>query len=221
MSSPKHPHKSMDFLDLAQDDYVAARFLLRSGFLPQGVVVAATAVEKYLKAALAVKNYYSKKHLDSGLIQAVEKLFPDLSSALNTDFLKYLKRGFMLRYAIVDSDGFSIIINQHRTLITLDETVANIDKEFLIRHGANEIDTPLRRAMTVKEPAVFIDNVPLGGISFSELAQRPNMMYELKVDHKLASIKVTYQTEALNIIGDFCKKPDLSARETIMKLSLG
>ncbi|QQS54341.1 MAG: HEPN domain-containing protein [Candidatus Competibacteraceae bacterium] len=86
MSSPKYHHKSTDFLDLAQDDYVAARLLLRSGFLPQGVVVAATAVEKYLKAALAVKKYYSKKHLDSGLIQIVEKLFPDLSSALNTDF---------------------------------------------------------------------------------------------------------------------------------------
>lgn len=221
MSSPKYHHKSTDFLDLAQDDYVAARLLLRSGFLPQGVVVAATAVEKYLKAALAVKKYYSKKHLDSGLIQIVEKLFPDLSSALNTDFLKYLKRGFMLRYAIVDSDGFSIIINQYRTLIALDETVANIDKGFLVKHGVNEIDTPLRRAMKAKEPTVFIDNVPLGGIGFSELAQRPNMMYELKVDHKLASIKVTYQTEALNIIGDFCKKPDLSARKTILKLSLG
>lgn len=220
MTDQKH-HKSTDFLDLAQDDYIAARLLLRTGLLPQGVAVAATAVEKYLKAALAVKGYYSKKHLDSGLIQSIEKLFPDLSNALNQDFLKYLKRGFMLRYATVDSDGFAIVLNQYRTLITLDETILKIDSGFLLKQGGSEIDTPLRQSIKSNDPSVLEDNVPLGGITFSALSQRPNKMYELKVDHKLASIKVTYQTEGLNIIGDFCKKPDISAIKTSIKLSLG
>ncbi len=46
MANPRY-QKSTDFLDLAHDDYIAARLLLRSGLLPQGVAVAATAVEKY------------------------------------------------------------------------------------------------------------------------------------------------------------------------------
>ncbi len=220
MTDQKH-HKSIDYLDLAQDDYIAARLLLRTGLLPQGVAVAATAVEKYLKAALALRNYYSKKHLDSGLIQAIGKLFPDLSNVLNQDFLKYLKHGFMLRYATADSDGFSIVINQHRTLIALDEEILKIDSGFLLKQGGSNIDTPLRRAIKAKESAVLEDNVSLGGITLVELSQRPNKMYELKVDHKLTSIKATYQTEGLNIIGKFCKKPDLSAKKTSMKLSLG
>ncbi len=214
-------HKSMDFLDLAQDDYIAARLLIRFGLLPQGIVIAAAAVEKYLKAVLALNNYYSKKHLDSGLIQAIERLFPELSNALDLDFLKYLKRGFMLRYAAVDSDGFSIVINQHRTLILLDETIAKIDSGFLIKRGVDMIDTPLRLAIKENDPSILEDNVPLGGISLLELARRPNKMYELKVDHKLASIKVTYETQGMNIVGNFCKRPDIDAGKTTMKLSLG
>ncbi|WP_029918785.1 HEPN domain-containing protein [Nevskia soli] len=213
--------KSTDFLDLALDDYLAARLLLRSGLLSQGLAVAATAVEKHLKAALALKNYYLKKHLESGLLQGIEKLYPSLYNALDPDFLRYLKRGFMLRYATVDSDGFSIVINQHRTLVALDETMVRIDNGFLIKQGSNELDTPLRRAVKAQNSTLLEDNVPLGGITLPELAKRVNKMFELKVDHKLATMRVQYETEGLNIVGDFCKKSDIGMNRATQKLSMG
>lgn len=213
--------KSNSFLDLALDDYRASRLLLRSGMLPQGVVLAATAVEKHLKAVLALKKYYTKKHLDSGLLQAIQTLHPELHAALDADFMKFLKRGFMLRYAAAESDGFSIVISQHRTLIALDNTIGHLDSGFLIKDGDREVETPLRMAILANDRTILDDNVPQSGILFTELAARNNKMFELRVDHKLETIQVQYETEGLNIIGEFCKKPDLAANKQQWKLSLG
>jgi HEPN domain-containing protein len=213
--------QSANFLDLALDDYRASRLLLRSGMLSQGVVLAATAVEKHLKAVLALKKLFTKKHLDSGLFQAIQSLHPELHAMLDPDFMKFLKRGFQLRYASAESDGYSIVINQHRTLIALDNTIDFIDKGFLVKKGDVEIDTPLRRAVLNNDRAILDDNVAQGGITFSDLAARRNKVFELRVDHKLATIQAQYETEGVNIVGDFCKKPDISAAKSQWKLTLG
>jgi len=39
-------------MDLAYRDYIAARFLLNNHFIVQGLTLASTAVEKYLKAVI-------------------------------------------------------------------------------------------------------------------------------------------------------------------------
>ena len=57
-------NKIVNYLSLALDDYRAARLLLREGLLAQGVALASTAVEKELKAVLAVKQFYTKRHLE-------------------------------------------------------------------------------------------------------------------------------------------------------------
>jgi len=49
--------RTANFLGLALDDYRAARLLLRKGLLAQGVALASTAVEKELKAVLALKGF--------------------------------------------------------------------------------------------------------------------------------------------------------------------
>lgn len=51
------------FAELAYRDYIAARFLLNNHFIVQGLTLASTAVEKYLKAVIAFnlqeKEWYS------------------------------------------------------------------------------------------------------------------------------------------------------------------
>src|SRR5437016_470317 len=118
---------SRNFLSLALDDYLAARLLLRTGLLPQGTALAATSVEKHLKAVLALDNMFTKKHLGcSGLLMLVRKGHVELANALNRDFMKFLDRAFRLRYASVDGPGFNLVISQHRTLVELDRTMVEI-----------------------------------------------------------------------------------------------
>jgi hypothetical protein len=84
-----------NFLALALNDYLAARLLLRSGLLPQGTALAATSVEKHLKAVLALDNIFTKKHLGcSGLLTLREKNHSDLAATLNRDFMRFLDRAF-------------------------------------------------------------------------------------------------------------------------------
>jgi HEPN domain-containing protein len=212
---------SRNFLLLALDDYLAARLLLRNGLLPQGTALAATAVEKHLKAVLALDDVYTKRHLGcSGLLTLVGKRHPDLASALNRDFMKFLDRAFRLRYASVDGTGFNMVLNQHRTLIELDKTMIEIDSGFKVE-GADPLDaTPLREAVRLRKQLLFEDNVPLGGISLQTLSGRQNKMHEIRVADKLRTLTVEYETDTLQIVGDFCKSTDIDYKQTFC-LALG
>lgn len=212
---------SRNFLLLALDDYLAARLLLRNGLLPQGAAFAATAVEKHLKAVLALSNIFTKKHLGcSGLLTLVRKHHPDLATALNRDFMKFLDRAFRLRYASVDGAGFNMVLNQHRTLIELDKSMVEIDSGFKAE-GVDPLHaTPFREAVRSRRPLLFEDNVPLGDISLQTLSARKNKMYEIRVAEKLRTLTVEYETDTLQIVGDFCKSTDIGYKQTF-QLALG
>jgi len=212
---------SRNFLALALDDYLAARLLLRTGLLPQGTALAATSVEKHLKAVLALDNLFTKKHLGcSGLLTLARKGHPELANALNRDFMKFLDRAFRLRYASVDGPGFNLVISQHRTLIELDRTMVEIDSGFKV-DGVKVLDaTPFREAIQARKQLLFDDNVALGDVSFNALSARKNKMYEIRVAEKLRTLTVEYDTDALNIIGDFCKSSDIGYKQTF-RLALG
>jgi len=213
--------QTKNFLDLALDDYRAARLLLRQGLIAQGATVAATAVEKELKAILALKNIYTKKHLDSGLLRLVCEHFPKLNGFVNADFIKFLGKAFNLRYASVEGAGFNIVINQHRTLIQLDATILTMDSGLKLKANNVSHPTPLQMALEAKDPLIIQDNVPWKSATFEELASRPNKMLELRIGDKLQTLSVSYETEGLNIIGDFCKKTDIDFGKVQWQLALG
>jgi len=211
----------LNYLSLALDDYIAARLLLREGLLAQGVAVASTAVEKQLKALLAIHGIYSKKHLDKGLLAKIRSVEPELGNYLSDDFIKFLGKGFSLRYASIDSGGFQIVINQYRTLIQLDAVILTIDGGFRLQLSGAKIRTPLEQAIADKNPMVLEDNVHLETISMEDLYQTPNMLQEIKIENNLKTVTAKYKTEGLNIIGDFCKKTDISFGKREWKLALG
>lgn len=139
----------------------------------------------------------------------MDRYFPGLKDALDSDFIKFLSKGFDLRCASVDGPGYNIVINQHRTLLALDQTMVTVD--FVIALGVNGMPhpTPLRRAIELRDSLVYLDNVALKTISFEELAQRNNKMFELRVSKHLETLAITYETEGLNIVGSFCKPTDM------------
>jgi HEPN domain-containing protein len=154
----------LNFLSIAFDDYIAARLLLRSRLLAQGVELASTAVEKYIKAILALKKQYPKKlHLEKKLISMLVPHHKALHDSLDHDFLQFLSRGYKLRYAATESQRFSLVINQFRILYALDQTIKEIDAGFKFKNSS--ITTPFQNAILEKDDRVFEDNLPLNRIS--------------------------------------------------------
>jgi len=211
-----------NFLDLALDDYRAARLLLRQGLIAQGATIAATAVEKELKAVLALKEVFTKKkHLDPSLLALAIKHFPQLKGAISEDFIKFLGKAFNLRYASIDGAGFNIVINQHRTLIELDVTVLTIDSGLRLSANGKPHPTPLQAALDARDPLLIEDNVPLKSVTFQEISNRYNKMLELRVGANLQTLSASYETEGLNIIGEFCKATDIDWGKAQWQLALG
>ncbi len=217
-----HHQKSTNFLGLAHQDYLAARLLLREGLLSSGVVLAATAVEKHLKAILALKKFHPKKqHLDGAVLNLVESYYPDLHSELDMDFIKYLKRAFKLRYATAESPGFGIVINQYRSLVALDTMLAAIDRGFNITKNGKTTDTPLRASVKNNDERVLVDNIIFGNTSIDQLLLRSNKVHEMKVSNNLQTLFVQYETDGVQIEGSFCKKTDVSFKKKQWQLTRG
>ncbi|MBS98356.1 MAG: hypothetical protein CMI01_06730 [Oceanospirillaceae bacterium] len=217
-----HHQKSTNFLGLAHQDYLAARLLIRQGYLSSGVVLAATAVEKHLKAILSLKNLHPKKqHLDGAVLNLIRINYPDLHDNLDLDFIKFLKRSFKLRYATAESPGFGIVINQYRVLMALDSTIATIDEGFSIKKNGQEIDTPLRGAIANDDRRVTDDNIAVDSKIFRDLVSRSNKIHEMKVGKDLQTLVVEYETDGVQIEGSLCKKTDIGFGKNQWQLTKG
>lgn len=213
--------KTHNYLSLALDDYRAARFLLREGLLSQGLSLASTAIEKQFKAILALKDIYSKKHLSGSLAAIVTRQYPFLKEHLEKDFIRYLEKGFDLRYASVDGRGYSIVINQNRTLIALDQLMLTIDSGLSLKANGLPHKTPLEKAIAERDPLVCDDNVAIHRSCLSDLSSRPNKMFELRVGENLNTLMAVYETEGLNVVGNFCKATDMDFGKTSFTLARG
>lgn len=208
----------MSYLMLAHSDYVACRHLLRSGFLEQGAMLAATAAEKYLKAIIGVAGMDNGDHLSGTLYKLVERCRPELFSKLDKDFLKFLERAYRLRYASASAPGFSIVINQYRTLFAIDALVDTVDRHFTMPRDAK---TPFAAAVQSADPRVAEENVALDPTLLLTLQRRENRVLDYKVEDDYQTVFVAYSTLGVNMAGSFTKLPEISLRKDTFMLSRG
>lgn len=210
-----------NYLDLAHQDYRAARHMLRSGFLEHGAMLASTAVEKYLKAVIGASGIHNSDHLGGTLYKLVAKHQPDLSTTLDKDFLKFLEKAYKLRYASASSPGLSIIINQYRTLMTLDRLIAEIDRGFQLSHDANAAATPYQAGVKREDPELLLDNVAIDPPLVLTLMQSNNKVVELKVEDDFSTMRAEYETMGVNAAGSFTRLPEISTKKNEFTLSRG
>jgi len=86
---------------LGYNDYLAARHLLFNKFSFVGIIMVCTAIEKYFKAALAVKNQKAKQlHLDrlSEFFKILKKNGVKLEDKVDGSFMELLSNVYKLRY---------------------------------------------------------------------------------------------------------------------------
>ncbi|MCX6318489.1 MAG: hypothetical protein NTW29_14450 [Bacteroidetes bacterium] len=118
--------------DLGFRDYIAARFLLNNGFFVQGLTLASTAIEKYLKAVLVFslkeKERYNY-HLDNiGKLKALlEKHHYDVTKKIDPVFLNIIQDAYKIRYYDNLKKPIKIGFFLNQLIGELDNTIHNIE----------------------------------------------------------------------------------------------
>lgn len=187
-------------------EYLAARKLLISRMLLQGVEMAASAVEKYMKAVLALRGNECNTHkLTGSLLRALANWDPRLSAKLNHDFLQFLEIGYSLRYLDSAKVGTSIHIAKRKTLAELDFTVSEFERRFRLRDKSGEIETNYRIAVKEKDPSLWEANYILLGKEKHAYIEGPDDCYELRVLAGGNLIEATYEAQCVVDDGEFVK----------------
>jgi hypothetical protein len=120
-------------LSTGYDDYIASRLLLSKDYHIQGLTLASSAVEKYLKVILAVNGKTKKEmgvHLDrwDKLESLIKNCYTDISKFLDERFLVLLGKAYQARYYDNLTAPIMISFFKNQLIGELDYTVNFIEK---------------------------------------------------------------------------------------------
>jgi hypothetical protein len=176
---------------LGYRDYIASRFLLNNDYILQGTLLASSAVEKYLKALLALNGKrLTKYHLDSlGQFKSLysQTQYNMMFDVLDPVFLDILGKVYRYRYydekTITKPDTIGFLVNQF--LGTLDFTILKLDSLFIISKQENGLtilqDTQLKRAAKSGLPDLWLNNYVLNKIDKTEFMNRKSKAFGLYI----------------------------------------
>ena len=180
---------TIGLLSLGYRDYIASSFLLNNDYILQGTLLASSAVEKYLKAGLALNGKrLNKFHLDSlGQFKSLYSQTPYkmMFDVLDAVFLDILGKAYKYRYydkkTITKPDTIGFLVNQF--LGTLDFTIFKLDSLFIITKENNGVtssqDTQLKRAAKSGLPDLWLNNYVLNKIGKNEFMNRKSKAFGL------------------------------------------
>jgi len=174
----------------AFDEYIAGRFLFLNEYYNQALTLASTAVEKYLKTALALLNIKKRVHLDK-YAELCDLFSPTpyhmLPGMLDEYFLDLLGKIYKYRYLDVLEGRITIGFLTNQFLGELDYTVEKIDRLIQISSSdGTSLDSAYRRALKAKLPVLFQNNYLLNRIDKNEFMNRPSNGYALHLDPAIA-----------------------------------
>lgn len=187
----------------ADKDYIAARRLLLKAYLSQGVALANTALEKYLKTLfMIVGRKVPRSHDVVGLQKPLLKDFPNLEG-VNVNFLKVLCKGYRLRYPDDLDVGFSVTLAQPKILTELDRTVHHIRRGFSFKKASGEpVETLIDLMIKASDPDLLDANCYLGSAQRTEVFNNLPNCFEMRVVALDNILEVYYQAHVPDD-GDF------------------
>lgn len=151
--------KASTLIDLGYRDYIAARFLLNNEFIIQGLTLASTAIEKYLKSlivpTLTGKERYNY-HLDNidKLKNLLVKHYRDVIDDIDPVFLNIVVKVYKIRYYDNLKEPILIGFYLNQFIGTLDDTIHSLEQ--LIQDK-----TPYKRAVENNDPNLYKNNFVL------------------------------------------------------------
>lgn len=176
---------SSTLLDLAYRDYIASRFLLNNQFIIQGLTLASTAVEKYLKSIIVFnssekKNYHF--HFDNveKLKNAVSDCY-DISERFDPVFLNILEKAFKIRYYDNLKEEIEIGIYLNQFLGELDATVFNLETFIADTQNFSRKFSSYWKAVESKEQNLFKNNFVLKKKDKKEFMEKPGFAFSIHI----------------------------------------
>nr|WP_315020195.1 HEPN domain-containing protein [uncultured Aminipila sp.] len=177
------------FLNIAYKDYLAARTLLNNGLLYRGIIIANTAVEKYLKAYCLVQGSKKKSHNAIKLYNEIKKNEPDLviCNSINSDFIEMISKAYELRYfdgAILNNGNknFYLCVAQKKILAELDYTVHILQNESGVLANGKSLIGYYQEDLENKDNLLFDNNYLLLGLNKSDFIKSRQKVYEFNYD---------------------------------------
>lgn len=149
-------------LDLAYRDYIAARFLLNSDFVIQGLTLASTALEKYLKSIIvliAQKKERYNVHFDNfeKLEGILYKYDCHITDNFDKVFIGVLRKAYKIRYYDNLNEPIAIGIFLNQFIAELDATVHLLETFIAEKHFASKL-TAYWRAIEKEDLNLFENN---------------------------------------------------------------
>lgn len=181
----------------ADQDYLAARILLLSGLVVQGAALANTAIEKYLKSVCALSGIPCDG-IDHDVSRLNGLLYRQgIALELNAKFLRFLNKGYKLRYPDELGSGFNIALNSIATLVEMDLTVQGIRRRFKFQKNGKPAGTKLEGMMEGQSAQLLTNNCAIGGADKSQLFAQPSWSYDLRVLENRVILEASYVVEQL------------------------
>jgi hypothetical protein len=177
---------SSSLIDLAYRDYIAARFLLNNEFVIQGLTLASTAIEKYLKAIIVYnsiekKNYHY--HFDNleKLKNALLNIY-DITEKFDPVFLSILEKAYKIRYYDNLKDQIEIGIYLNQFIGELDATILDLETFIMKTQKSNIRFTKFWRAIDNSDPNLYKNNFLLNKQEKKEFMEKPGLAFSIHIE---------------------------------------
>ncbi|MBA2242930.1 MAG: HEPN domain-containing protein [Chthoniobacterales bacterium] len=193
ISDAERTKKISSFLRDSFNDYIAARVLFRDQLPQQASILSSTAIEKCVKAMLAVQGNESHGHLQTAHRNFLRNFNPKLHSKLNNDFLVLNQKVYALRYSDDLPAGYNLVIASREFLAEMDFTIAAMFSCFSLNQGNRRMETPYEVAVAGADHRLWVDNhvlhkIPNALFTYAE----PQFVYEVRNDPRRGLMEVTY-----------------------------
>jgi hypothetical protein len=167
-------------VDLGYRDYIAARFLLNNEFIIQGLTLASTAVEKYLKALIVFTSKKKERynyHFDNlmKLKTILAKNGQDVTTKFDPAFLSILEKSYKIRYYDRLKKPIQIGFFLNQFIGELDSTI----------HFLETSDTPgllYKQAIQNKDPNLYQNNFILNKQDKKQFMEKPDTAVAIHIE---------------------------------------
>ena len=172
--------KAYSLIQLGFNDYIAARHLINNKYILQGVTLASTAVEKYLKVILVSQGKTKRDigvHLDKidKLKRQLDECYTDFTDKIDERFLEILGKAYQARYYddITMPITIGFFINQF--LCELDYTISLFEnvifKEIKDEKG-NQVLTFYKKFVQEKNQDLILNNYLFSGMTKKDFMEQ-------------------------------------------------